>query len=86
MSGCTAFLWLLNLFFVDHPCARGHDYQSDEKQNTGNLPEDDKGQQHADEGRDGIVGAGLRRTEIPLRVHIEVDAQTVGHEAQQQDF
>ena len=35
-----------------------------------NLPGDDKGQQHADEGRDGIVCAGLRRAQITLSVRL----------------
>ena len=53
---------------------------------AGDLPEDDERQRDADEGRDGIVGAGLRRAEIPLGVHIEVDAQAVGHKTQQQNL
>ena len=91
MSGVLFYFCILHeLNFagisVDHPCARNHDDQGDKEQETWYLPEDDEGQRHTDEWRDGVVGAGLCRAEIPLSVHIAVNAQTVGDEAQKQYF
>ena len=71
-----------NLFLIDHPCARDHNRQRDKEQDTRNLSENDKGQRHTDERCNGIIRAGLRCTEIPLGVHIEVNAQAVGDETQ----
>ena len=70
--------------FGGQPAAGGHHGGGDEEEGRKRLAEQQERQGGTDEGGQGVVGAGAGGADGALGVGITVDAQTVGHETEQQ--
>ena len=70
--------------FRGQPAACGRHGGGDEEEGRQPLAEQQERQGGADEGGKGVVGAGAGSADGALGVGIAVDAQTVGHKAEQQ--
>lgn len=67
----------------DHQYGGGnHNDQTDVELDTGPLIEQNHTKDHAQKRGDGIIGAGLGGAQFFLGFDVEIDAQTVGDEAQ----
>ena len=74
----------LSVTFCRQPAACSHHGGGDEEEGSQRLAEQQEGQGGADEGGQGVVGAGAGGADGALGVGVAVDAQAVGHEAEQQ--
>ena len=58
---------------ADHePCSRSHDGKPEVEGASGPFPQNQHTEGHAEKGRDGVVGAGLRRPQLLLGHNIKV--------------
>lgn len=64
--------------------AGGHDEGGEKEGRTEVLAEEKDGEQRADEWCQSIIGAGAGGTDSALGVGVEIDTQTLRHEAQEQ--
>lgn len=71
----------------DHKNRRNdHDGEAHIELDAGTLVQQEHSKGHTQERCDGIISAGLGGTQILLGSDVEVNTQTVGHEAQQEHF
>ena len=56
---------------VQHPRSGDHHSQRNDEQDAGHFAKDDQRQENTNERSDRIIGAGLRRTEIPLSIYVQ---------------
>ena len=62
--------------------AEKHNGQRHDKRTSNRLVVHDKRKADADKRGDGIIGAGARRPQLPLRKNIKIDAQPVGEKTE----
>ena len=85
--GVAVLVGMLQADGILHHQNRGGDHygKTQIKLHAGPFPQQGHAEEYAQEGGDGIVGTGFGGTQAGLGLDIEIDAEAVGHKAQQQD-